>query len=286
MPAKSVLITGASAGGIGSALTHSFQKRGFHVFATARSLSKLAHLDHNPDITTLTLDVTSETSIAKTLEEVREKLATIGSTGLDVLVNNSGRGYVTPILDADMEEARALFDVNFWGVIAVTQAFAPLLIDAKGTVVNISSISSGFNDPYRGIYGASKAAIRLVGETMRLEMGPFGVKVVTVVAGVIETNFSANLPDLKLPSNSVYLPIKTEVDAVANDRVLPTAMDVDVFAEKLVGDVLHGANGLVYRGKLATLSWFMSNFLPAWFLDFILLRNRGLGKLAGLVKAS
>ncbi|MCJ1402294.1 hypothetical protein MMC11_005514 [Xylographa trunciseda] len=285
MPVKSVLITGASAGGIGSALALAFQKRGFHVFATARSPSKLAHFDHNPDITTLTLDVTSKTSIAKAFEEVREKLATIKSTGLDVLVNNSGRGYVTPMLDADMEEARALFDVNFWGVIAVTQVFAPLLIGAKGTVVNISSISKGFNDPYRGMYGASKAAITIAGETMRLEMAPFGVKVVTVVAGVITSHFSANMPDFKLPSNSVYLPIKTEIDKVANGTDLPSAMDVDVFAKKLVGDVLGGANGLVYRGRLATLSWFLLKFLPVWALDSLLLKDRGLDKLASIVKA-
>ncbi|MCJ1381252.1 hypothetical protein MMC17_004361 [Xylographa soralifera] len=286
MPAKSVLITGASAGGIGSALALSFRKRGFHVFATARSLSKLAHLDHKPEIAILTLDVTSQSSIAKTLAEVREKLAVIGSAGLDVLVNNSGRGYVVPMLDADLEEARALFDVNFWGVIAVTQAFTPLLTDARGTVVNIGSISGLLNDPHRGIYGASKAAINIVGETMRLEMGPFGVKVVTVVAGVIATNFSANMPDFKLPSDSLYLPVKKEINAVAGDKLPTTAMDVDVFAEKLVGDVLGGANGLVYRGKLATLSWFILKFLPVWVTDYILSRDKGLDKLADLVKAS
>ena len=73
----------------------------------------------------------------------------MGCHGLDVLVNNSGRGYVIPALDADMEEARKVFDVNFWGVLAVTQAFSPLLLEAKGTILNIGSVVGECPGPLR-----------------------------------------------------------------------------------------------------------------------------------------
>ena len=146
MALKSVLITGCSAGGIGSALAEAFQKRNLHVFATARTPSKMSHLEKLPNVTLLTLDVTSASSIAAAVEAVRAK------TGgkLDYLVNNSGRGFVMPTLDVNMEEAKRIFDVNFWAVLAVTQAFAPLLIAAQGTIVNISSLIGHLNVVWMG----------------------------------------------------------------------------------------------------------------------------------------
>lgn len=150
MVMKSALITGASAGGIGAALALEFQRRGVHVFATARSISKVAYLKDVPNVTVFTLDVTDPSSVAEAVRTVRATVAKTNGNGLDILVNNSGRGYVSPLLDADLEEGKRMFDVNFWAVLAVTQAFAPLLIEAKGSVVNISSISSCLNDPYRG----------------------------------------------------------------------------------------------------------------------------------------
>jgi 1-acylglycerone phosphate reductase len=142
--AKSVLITGCSAGGSGSALAENFQKRGLHVFATARTLSKMSHLRDLPNVTLLELDVTSPQSITIALDAV--KAQTGGK--LDYLVNNAGQSMVMPALDTDIDEAKKLFDVNFWGVIATTQAFAPLVIAAKGTIVNICSISGYVNAPW------------------------------------------------------------------------------------------------------------------------------------------
>lgn len=144
MAAKSVLITGCSAGGIGYSLAQEFQSHGLTVFATARTLSKISNLEKLSNVTLLPLDVTSASSIAAAVEAVKAK------TGgkLDYLVNNSGRTYCMPALDVDIEEAKLLFDVNVWGVLAMVQAFAPLLIEAKGTLVNIGSIVAYLNVPY------------------------------------------------------------------------------------------------------------------------------------------
>ena len=146
MPLKSVLITGCSAGGIGFALAQEFQKRNFHVFATARDPAKMSQLDKRPNVTLITLDVTSLSSVQKAVDIVR---AHTGGT-LDYLVNNAGQTLIMPTLDFDIETAKAMYDINMWGMVRVTQEFAPLLIAAKGTLVSISSASTTVTVPYMG----------------------------------------------------------------------------------------------------------------------------------------
>lgn len=140
----SVLITGCSAGGIGSALAETFHERGLHVFATARSTSKMAHLEKLPNITLLELDVTDPKSIESAVEVVTAK------TGgkLNYLINNSGQSLVLPALDTSIEDAKRLLDVNLWGVVAVTQAFSPLILATKGTIVNVASLAAFFRSPW------------------------------------------------------------------------------------------------------------------------------------------
>ena len=147
---KSVLITGCSDGGIGSALAVAFQERNYHVFSTARNPSKMFELSKLPNVTPLLLDVTNSSHIAAAVKAVE------GETGgtLDYLINNAGRNHFMPLLDNDIEAAKRIFDTNVWGALAVTQAFAPLIINAKGTVVNITSISGHVNVPWMGVVRA------------------------------------------------------------------------------------------------------------------------------------
>jgi NAD(P)-dependent dehydrogenase (short-subunit alcohol dehydrogenase family) len=135
-PRKFALITGCSAGGIGGALAEVFQENGYHVFATLRTPSKISPtLSTAANVTILTLDVLSLESIANAVESVRRE------TGgrLDVLVNNSGGGLCLPALDTSITEGKKVFDLNFWAPMAMLQAFAPLLITAKGCIVNNTS---------------------------------------------------------------------------------------------------------------------------------------------------
>ena len=221
---KSALITGCSKGGIGDALALEFHERGVRVFSTARNLSKVEH--HQAlGIEVLQLDVTDEESIEHVVKEV-EKL-----TGgkLDFLVNNAGIGYTKPLLDADLKVAKDVFDLNFFSVLAVTQAFAPQIIAAKGKVINIGSIVGKMAQPYYGmlrlrallmiggrelmsdigVYNASKAAANLLSETLRLELAPFGVQVITVITGVINTQFFRKQGAVHLPSSKPSLPSPT-----------------------------------------------------------------------------
>jgi len=144
---RSVLITGTSSGSVGSALAVSFAAHGFLVFATLRDVSRIdGNLSALPNVHVVALDVTSDESIAAALAFVAAK--TNGS--LDCLVNNAGFTYTIPLADVDMETARKVFDVNFWGVLSMTKAFLPQLREVKGTVVNISSVGAIVPTPYLG----------------------------------------------------------------------------------------------------------------------------------------
>lgn len=145
---KTVLITGCSDGGIGSALSLEFQKNGFMVFATARTVSRMTELQGIPNIHLLQIDVTSSIDMQSALETVQK--ATGGK--LDVLVNNSGQQVVVPMLEMDVEDGRKLFDVNFWGVFDMIQAFTPCLMEARGTIVNVSSICSYLHTPFMSMF--------------------------------------------------------------------------------------------------------------------------------------
>jgi 1-acylglycerone phosphate reductase len=93
---------------------------------------------------------------------------------------SAGMGYSTPILDADIDFARKVMDVNLFGRVAVTQAFAAMILKSKGIVLNIGSIAAVSPSPWAGMYNASCAAVHQWNDTLRIEMEPFGVRVVLV----------------------------------------------------------------------------------------------------------
>lgn len=152
MAAKIVLITGCSAGGIGPALVLSFQRRGYTVFATARSLKKMADLASLPNVRMFELDVVDPKSIAAVVKEVKDR----NDSSLDVLVNNAGQQYIMPGLDVDIDAAKNLFEVNYWGPLRMIQAFSSMLIKSHGCVVNIGSGAGVVSIPFQ-----SKQAIHV-----------------------------------------------------------------------------------------------------------------------------
>jgi NADP-dependent 3-hydroxy acid dehydrogenase YdfG len=145
-PLRTLLVTGCSEGGIGSALAKELHDRGFHVFATARSASKMAHLSNLSQTTLLGLDVESQSSIEEALKTVVG--STAGTRRLDYLVYNAGLNLNYPALDTDLEYAKKVFDVNFWGMVHMTKTFTPLLIESNGTVVNNASLAGVLNVPW------------------------------------------------------------------------------------------------------------------------------------------
>ncbi|KAB5532511.1 oxidoreductase [Coniochaeta sp. 2T2.1] len=272
MSAKTVLITGCTDGGIGSGLAKVFAARGIRVIAAARSISKMSGLAALPNITLVELDVRSADSIAAAIKMVSAE--TLGS--LDYLVNNAGVAYRCATLEIDDRMARDVFDVNFWGTVDMCRAFAPMVIKAKGTIVNVSSLGGvGVPMLWSSVYTASKAAVATYSDTLRLELSAFGVKVLVVLPAAVETNMNnaRTLASATLPKEgSIFKPAEKHIaKATIYER-----MSVDKFSEKVVGDILSGKTGWTWRGAFATRCWLIMRFLPQAALDKLVTINQGL----------
>ncbi|RYP32535.1 hypothetical protein DL767_005147 [Monosporascus sp. MG133] len=244
---ETVLITGCSNGGIGSALALLFQQRGFHVFATARDPSKMSNLNGLSNVTLLTLDVVKSAHIKAAVEAVAEKT---GGT-LNYFISNAGRNHFMPILDEDLETIRNIFEINFIAPIALTQAFSPLLIKAKGMAVYVTSISGYLNIPYMGTYAASKKSMEIVAETLRLELAPFGVGILEIVTGAVKTMGQTYFGNFQLPAQSLY---KSNEDVIANraqgNDGLPR-MDLMEYAAVVVDEITKRTTGRFWYGNNA-----------------------------------
>jgi NAD(P)-dependent dehydrogenase (short-subunit alcohol dehydrogenase family) len=268
MGQKTVLITGCSEGGIGDALAKTFHKKGLRVFASARNTAKVQHLK-DMGLEIVQLDVTDEESIKKAVSTV--KAATGGY--LDILVNNSGAGYSMPLLDSDVSVAKKMFDVNVFAVVTVTQSFAPLLIASKGTIINIGSVLGKMPFPWSGYYNASKAAVAIMTDQMRLEFSPWGVRAILVTTGIIGTKFFDNLPNApRLPENSLYYPAKDVIEpALAGTGVEKNAMDVNSYAEVVVNNALRSSpKKHLWSGGGALITWLASTFGWSTVWDMLL----------------
>jgi len=261
---KTVLITGCSNGGIGSALAMAFQKTGHRIFAGIRNPAKASDITSLPNVTILPLDVTSKDSIQKAVDTIN---AETDERGLDILINNAGHGFVGPLLEADLTAGRELFEVNFWGLLSMTQAFAPLLIRTHGTIVNISSTGAIVHLPWTSLYSSSKAAVTSASETLRLELEPLGVRVVTAMVGMTKSKFYENMAEVVLREDSSY----KQVEKYIQMATIPGAgsvgkfeMPVEKLAERLCSDVLDGKFGLVWRGGMSTTTRILNVLMPSW----------------------
>lgn len=182
---QAVVITGASTG-IGEACAQRLAAAGFHVFAGVRKAKDGAALQQviGDQVTPLLLDVTNADQITAALATVA---ATVGERGVAGLVNNAGIAVGGPLEFMPMAEFHEQMAVNVYGALAVTQAFLPLLRQATGRIVNMSSISGLASSPFLGPYAASKFALEALSDALRLELRPWGIRVILVEPGNIAT---------------------------------------------------------------------------------------------------
>ncbi|MCJ1468414.1 hypothetical protein MMC07_007042 [Pseudocyphellaria aurata] len=204
------LVTGCGRGGIGEALVTEYTRRGIHAIATVLPHEASDHLS-NAGITFFLLDVTVEQSISD-LEAAVHKL-----TGgrLDVLVNCAGIAYTMTAIDTDIAAVQRMFDINLFGPMRMVRSFHPMIIAAKGAIVNIGSIGGIIPFLYGSSYNASKAALAHWGNTLRVEMAPFDVKVVTVISGEVSTNILKNDAHRTLPEEGATDRFKYATNVVA-----------------------------------------------------------------------
>jgi NAD(P)-dependent dehydrogenase (short-subunit alcohol dehydrogenase family) len=184
---RSVLITGASTG-IGFACATHLAERGWTVFAGVRraeDAQRLVVSAARGALTPVLLDVTSITSLERSVREVDAALA---GSGLGALVNNAGVvGSVEPLEFQALDAFRATLEVNLIGTLATTQAFLPLLRRARGRVINMGSLQGWQAVPFAGGYAATKWALVGLTQVLRLELAPWGLAASVVEPGIVET---------------------------------------------------------------------------------------------------
>jgi NAD(P)-dependent dehydrogenase (short-subunit alcohol dehydrogenase family) len=175
---RTVLVTGASTG-IGEATARRLRAAGWDVYAGARKDSDLERL-RDGGLNAVRLDVTDQQSIAAAREQ-------LGGRPLRGLVNNAGVAVSGPVEFVPLAELRQQLEVNLVGQVAVIQAFLSAIRDAKGRIVNVSSIGGRIALPMVGPYAASKFALEAVSDSLRRELRPWGIHVAVVEPGAVKT---------------------------------------------------------------------------------------------------
>ncbi|HZI90702.1 MAG TPA: oxidoreductase [Thermoleophilaceae bacterium] len=182
---QTVLITGCSTG-IGRATAERLAAAGHTVYATARKLEAIEDLK-DKGCHTLALDVTDETSMQAAVSAVEEADGAVGA-----LVNNAGYSQSGAVESVDLDDIRAQFETNVFGLIRMSQLVLPKMRErGEGRVVNVGSMGGKVTFPGGGIYHASKYAVEAISDAMRFELGGFGVQVVLIEPGLIVTEFAS-----------------------------------------------------------------------------------------------
>lgn len=271
-----ILITGCSSG-IGRSLAIAFADKGHKVFATARKISALDDLT-GENITPLSLDVNDAGSIQAAVDAMMTK-----AKGLDMLVNNAGFGLMGPLVELDVAQLRLQLETNVVGAFAMVQAVVGRMIKQKsGRIVNMGSVSGVLTTPFSGAYCASKAAIHALSDAWRMELAPFGIKVITVQPGGVVSRFGDNATQIlkdTFREDSAYKTVSKFVLDRAKEGQ-KGAMDTDEFARLVVEAVTAKSPEPVIRfgpqsTKLPLLRW----LLPVGVIDKILSKRFGLNLL-------
>ena len=195
-----VLVTGASAG-IGKATAEHLAREGYKVYGAARRVEAMRELESLGGIA-LKMDICNAADIESAVARIEKEQGR-----LDVLINNAGYAANGAFEDVPMEEARRQFEVNIFGLAALTQRALPGMRARKhGAIVNVSSIGGKMHTPITGWYHATKYALEALSDTLRVEVAPFGIKVIIIEPGAIATEFVgvATAPMLQRASNSPY----------------------------------------------------------------------------------
>lgn len=180
---RTALVTGASSG-MGRAIARRLIADGYHVYVAARNVDKMQDLVQQ-GAAALRMDVSKDEDILAAVKTIEAQ-----SGGVDVLVNNAGFGLYGPVEDIAIDEARYQFEVNLFGAARLTQLLLPAMRAKKvGTIVNISSMGGKIYTLLGAWYHATKHALEGWSDSLRLEVEPFGVRVVVIEPGLIETGF-------------------------------------------------------------------------------------------------
>lgn len=266
------LITGCSSG-IGRALADTFKNAGYEVWASARKAEDVATLTA-AGFTAVQLDVNDGPALEQLSERINQQRG-----GLDVLINNAGYGAMGPLLDGGVPAMQRQFETNVFAIVGVTRAMFPVLRRARGLVVNIGSVSGVLVTPFAGAYCASKAAVHALSDALRMELAPFGVRVMEVQPGAIASSFAKNAgheAEQLITEQSPWFPLREGIRARAKasqDKPTPASE----FAAGLLKAVQQSKTPrLVRLGNGSRALPLMAGLLPKGLLESGLMKRFGL----------
>ena len=203
------IVTGATAG-IGAATARALHAAGYQVFGTYRKLPATTI----PGVDYVACDVTDDRSVDGAVREVLAKTSRI-----DLLVNNAGVGLVGAAEESSLEQAKAVFDVNLFGVIRLTNAVLPVMRQQRsGRIVNISSVMGLIPSPFMALYSSSKHAVEGYSQALDHEVRGYGIRVVLVEPGYTRTTFESNALAADQKSEH-YALARANAEAVLRDEV-------------------------------------------------------------------
>ena len=254
---RTAIVTGASSG-IGRASAEALVKAGFTVFGTSRR-----EASNGPDgVVMLPCDVTDDASVVAAVKSMLDQTGRI-----DLLVNNAGTGLSGGAEEFSTEEAKALFDVNLFGITRATRAVLPTMrAQGQGRIVNVSSVFGLIPAPYLALYAATKFAVEGYSESLDHELRPFGIRVVLVEPGFTNTSFEQNV---LRPQQPLALYDKARAGLDAYFRKLAAIGDSpELVAKVVVKAALDQNPRLRYpAGKSARQISLLRRFIPASFFD-------------------
>jgi NAD(P)-dependent dehydrogenase (short-subunit alcohol dehydrogenase family) len=191
-----VLVTGGT-DGLGRAAAVLLAEHGYRVFAGGRGAERRTALDefareHKLPLETLELDVCDDASVNAAVSEIERRAGPV-----DILVNNAGIAIAAVMEEVSLADLRKQYETNIFGVLRTTQRVLPHMRQRRrGRIINMSSIAGRISSPIMGPYSSSKHALEAISDSMRLELYPFGVAVVMIEPGYIETSMNRTAAEL------------------------------------------------------------------------------------------
>ena len=255
---KVALVTGASSG-IGLATAMGLVEAGYRVFGTTRTFRPMKP---EPDFEILQLDVTSDESVSKTIDDVMRKAGRI-----DLVVNNAGRGVGGGAEESSIKQAIGLFDTNVFGMMRMTRQVLPIFRKQQGgRIINISSVLGLIPAPYSALYASTKHAMEGYSESLDHEVRTSGIRVILVEPAFTRTRFAENMsaPDEPLP---LYDAART-AQQKAYVEIEATADSPDVVARAVVMAATAINPQIRYTaGKIAAKVSMLRRFVPSRMFD-------------------
>ncbi len=278
---KNILITGVSTG-IGYELVKVFISNGFRVFGSLRKSEEAEKLktQFGAVFHPLIFDVTDEKAINAAVTEVE---AIIGDAGLDGLINNAGIAIGGPVMHTPVEDYRRQFEVNLFGVIAVTKAFLPMLGAVKnyaktpGKIINISSVSGQIAYPFLGPYCSSKFALEGFSQVLRRELLLYGIDVIVIGPGAVKTPIWKKSESVSSEIlNSDYVPALSKFTNQIRKNVAH-AIEADDLAQNILEVFMkkHPKTRYTFQNSMFTRYILPKYFIPPRMLDKLIRKMFG-----------